>query len=167
MLPENSAQRKTLPVTEGVLKYFPLAIAYIALVSKVGNDKHNPGEPLHWSRGKSDDHADCIGRHLLDLGTYAGDGLLHDGMLAWRALANLQITLERLEKAGFEIYQLHGGLPPAPDPTGELVIGAPKAPRVTAAVTGASGATHVKAAEHSNAAGNGGGTARRPAGRAI
>jgi hypothetical protein len=149
MLPENSAQRKTLPVTEGVLNYFPLAIAYVALVSKVGNDKHNPGEPLHWSRGKSDDHADCIGRHLLDLGTYAADGLLHDGMLAWRALANLQLKLESLDTSGFDIFEFFGGQ------------------KITAAVTGASGATHVKTAKPSNAAGNGGGTARRQAGRAI
>ena len=116
MLPENSAQRKTIPVTEGVLKYFPLAIAYIALVSKVGNDKHNPGEPLHWSRGKSDDHSDCIGRHLLDLGTYDSAGLLHDGMLAWRALANLQIAIEDLTMKGHDVFKLHGGQGLAPAP---------------------------------------------------
>ena len=112
-LPENSEARKNLPVTDGVLNYFPLAIAYLALVSKRGNDKHNPGEPLHWSRGKSDDHANCIGRHLLELGKYAEDGLLHDGMLAWRAAANLQLRLEDLAKRGFSIFELHGGRGPA------------------------------------------------------
>ena len=160
MLPENSAQRKTLPVTEGVLKYFPLAIAYVALVSKVGNDKHNPGELLHWARGKSDDHADCIGRHLLDLGTYAADGLLHDGMLAWRALANLQLKLESLDTPGFDIFELYGG---ARLHT-ENRIGR----KITAAVTSASGAAHAAAKQQSShAAGNGGRTVRSTASRAI
>jgi hypothetical protein len=109
MLPENSETRKTLPVADGVLHYFPDAIAYVALVSKVGNDKHNPGEPLHWSRGKSDDHLNCIGRHMLEHGQYASDGILHDGNLAWRALANLQLTLERLTKLGHNVFALHGG----------------------------------------------------------
>lgn len=93
-LPEDSAERKDIPVTTGVLDYFPLAIAYIARVSKAGNDKHNPGQPLHWARGKSTDHADCIGRHLVQRGTFDAEGLRHSGMLAWRALALLQTELE-------------------------------------------------------------------------
>lgn len=113
-LPHSSAARKNLPVTTGVLDYFPDAIAYVAFVSKVGNDKHNPGEPLHWSRGKSDDHIDCVGRHLIERGTYEeGSGVLHDGMLAWRALANLQITLEELRAKGYDVWALFGGQTPA------------------------------------------------------
>lgn len=97
---DNSAVRKNLPVTTGVLDYFPLAIAYVALISKRGNDKHNPGEPLHWAREKSADHLDCIGRHLMEHGGTDENGMLHDGALAWRALANLQLELEAIISGG-------------------------------------------------------------------
>jgi hypothetical protein len=98
VLPAESAARKAIPLTSGVLDYFPAALAAVAEVSKAGNDKHNPGEPLHWSRGKSGDHADCIARHLVDRGTVdPEDGLRHSAKAAWRALALLQ---EELEAAG-------------------------------------------------------------------
>lgn len=91
------AKRKTQPVASGVLAYFPDAVKYVAYVSKVGNDQHNPGQPMHWAREKSTDHEDCAGRHLTD--HMSGDpmdtdGVLHLGKLAWRALAALQIYLE-------------------------------------------------------------------------
>lgn len=80
---------------EGLLKYFPDALAEVARVSFVGNQKHNPGQPLHWSREKSNDHKDCIARHLLEAGGIdATNGVRHSAQLAWRALANLQIELE-------------------------------------------------------------------------
>lgn len=100
VLPESSEERKEIPITTGVLDYFPAAIAYIAKVSKFGNDKHNPGEPLHWARGKSMDHADCIVRHLIERGTMDKNGIRHSGALAWRAMALLQEELEREEGAG-------------------------------------------------------------------
>jgi hypothetical protein len=109
-LTSNSDVRKNLPVVTGVLDYFPLAIAYVALVSKIGNDKHNPGQPLHWSRHQSADHIDCAGRHMLERGEWAEDnGVLHDGMLAWRALANLQLVLEEKRAQGFDIFAPYGG----------------------------------------------------------
>lgn len=99
MLPIDSAARKGIPVTTGVLDYFPDAIAEIAEVSRIGNDKHNPGQPLHWSREKSDDHADCIGRHLLERGTIdTVTGVRHSAQLAWRALALLQIEIEQAKE---------------------------------------------------------------------
>jgi len=79
----------------GLLKYFPDALAYVAHVSHVGNEQHNPGEPLHWAREKSTDHGDCIIRHQVEAGMMDDDGLLHDGKVAWRALAQLQLELER------------------------------------------------------------------------
>ena len=94
-LPEESAARKALPVVTGVIDYFPAALVEIAKVSKYGNDKHNPGQPLHHSRGKSNDHADAIGRHLIDRGLIDPDtGVRHSAELAWRALALLQQELE-------------------------------------------------------------------------
>lgn len=95
LLPADSRARKDTPVYSGCLAYFPLAVAEVAKLSKTGNDKHNPGEPLHWSRDKSNDDKDCIARHLLEVGTIdADDGHRHSTKLAWRALANLQRELE-------------------------------------------------------------------------
>lgn len=90
--------RKAIPITTGVLDYFPLAMAEIAIVSKAGNDQHNPGQPLHWAKEKSTDHADCIVRHLLERGTLDTDGMRHTAKVAWRALALLQTELEQETK---------------------------------------------------------------------
>lgn len=94
-LPTGTAARKDIPIARGVLDYFPAALAEVARLSKAGNDKHNPGEDLHWARGKSMDHADCILRHLIDRGTVdPEDGFSHSAKVAWRALAMLQEELE-------------------------------------------------------------------------
>lgn len=99
-LPTDSASRKGIPMAEGLLYYFPAALAAVAAVSKAGNDKHNPGQPMHHARGKSMDHADCIIRHLADAGAIdPEDGLRHTAKVAWRALALLQEELEREEGA--------------------------------------------------------------------
>ena len=91
----NEAQnRKSTPIFSGVLKYFPLALQEIARVSKIGNDQHNPGQPLHWDRSKSTDELDALTRHLLDAGRIDADGQRHSAKLAWRALANLEKELE-------------------------------------------------------------------------
>jgi hypothetical protein len=78
-----------------VVDYFPDALAAVAEVSFKGNEQHNPGQPLHWNRDKSQDFADTIMRHLIERGTMDTDGLRHSAKLAWRALANLQVELER------------------------------------------------------------------------
>lgn len=93
-----SARRKGIPLCTGVLDYFPAALEAVAQLSKAGNDKHNPGQPLHHARGKSMDHADCLLRHLKDRGEIDSEtGLSHTVAVAWRALAMLQ---EELEAAG-------------------------------------------------------------------
>jgi len=96
----DSQSRKAQPVFSGCMMYFPDALLAIAEHSRKANEKHNPGEPLHWSKDKSKDHADCIGRHLLDIGPKwdAIDpefGSYHATALAWRSLALLQTLLER------------------------------------------------------------------------
>lgn len=93
-LPKDPAKRKEFPIARGVLDYFPDAIAEVAHVSKVGNDQHNPGQPMHWAKEKSTDHADCIVRHLIDRGKLDSDGVRHSAKVAWRALALLQTELE-------------------------------------------------------------------------
>ncbi|MCZ2099184.1 MAG: hypothetical protein LC121_23580 [Anaerolineae bacterium] len=119
-LPADSAERKEYPIYSGVLRYFPAALAGVARHSKLGNDKHNPGEPLHHARGKSMDHEDCILRHLVDLSdllarrermvfTHRGERemaeqiLTEANALAWRALALAQRLHEQI-----------GGAPLAP-----------------------------------------------------
>jgi len=94
-MPVDSKERKNVPLVTGVLDYFPAALAAVARLSKFGNDKHNPGEDLHWARSKSNDHADCIARHLVDRGVIDPEtGMSHTVEVAWRALALLQLEEE-------------------------------------------------------------------------
>jgi hypothetical protein len=119
-LPTDSTARKAFPLWRGCFAYFPAALAGVARWSQLGNDKHNPGEPMHHARGKSDDHMDCIPRHLTDMGDLLavfdrqelkGESwdqwrakLMDEAdALAWRALALSQ-----------ELHELHDMAPLAP-----------------------------------------------------
>lgn len=95
VLTTDKAARKAQPMARGVLDYFPRALAAVANVSYVGNQQHNPGEPMHWAMHKSTDHADCILRHLAERGTMDDDGLRHSAKAAWRALALLEVELQK------------------------------------------------------------------------
>jgi hypothetical protein len=97
VLPTDSAVRKEIPIFSGVLNYFPLAVAAVARVSKRGNDQHNPGQPMHWAREKSQDHKDCIVRHLIDFESVNPSTGEYDdaAALVWRGLAALQLLEER------------------------------------------------------------------------
>jgi hypothetical protein len=83
-----------LPIATGVVDYFPDALADIARLSKIGNDKHNPDERLRWNRPLSSDHSDALMRHFIERGTVDTDGVRHSTKVAWRALAILQLELE-------------------------------------------------------------------------
>lgn len=111
---KTSAERKGEPIHSGVLKYFPDALAAVARVSKAGNDKHNPGEPLHWARTKSTDQMDAGIRHSLTPDQIdPDDGELEAAHMAWRVLAELQLLEEaRLAAAGIKSYS---GIVPAQD----------------------------------------------------
>lgn len=119
-LPIDSEERKNIPMATGVLGYFPAALAAVATTSKKGNDKHNAGQPMHHARGKSNDHADCIVRHAMDIqdllalverdewksgeGKQLSEQLRTElGQLAWRALAWSQ-----------ELHEAYLGAPLAP-----------------------------------------------------
>ncbi len=100
-LPTQSDIRKTIPLASGCQDYFPAALAAVAELSFWGNEKHNPGEPLHDARGKSTDDADCLLRHFIDRGKL--DEIVvngkqikvrHSTAVAWRALRILQKELE-------------------------------------------------------------------------
>ena len=113
-LPTDSAIRKNVPLHSGCYNYFPAALAGVATHSKAGNDKHNPGEPLHHVRWKSMDHADCIARHSMDIAD----------MLARRAVFTEMQTAELLSEADAlcwralawsqELHERFGGSPLAP-----------------------------------------------------
>lgn len=92
----DSATRKATPIFSGVMRYFPNALAAVARLSKIGNDKHNPGEPLHWARDKSTDHGDCIARHQITFDQIDPEsGEYHAAGVAWRALAQLELLEEK------------------------------------------------------------------------
>lgn len=104
-LPKDSATRKCFPIATGHDDYFPAAIAAVALLSYISNEKHNPGQPLQHARGKSGDHRDCQARHAIDSADPTCDRLEELTCKAWRAYAELQEYAESL------------GAPPAPAAT--------------------------------------------------
>lgn len=85
-LPAGSAERKEYPLYSVLFGYFPAAMNALAHHAYKSNDKHNPGKPLQWSRNNSDDHAECLLRHLQE-GDYEG--------VMWRAAALLQLAKEK------------------------------------------------------------------------
>jgi len=89
------SDRKKYPVFTGLVKYFPDAIMEVARCSWAGNQQHHPDKPLHWDRGKSNDHLDAMMRHAIQAGQIDTDGVRHSAKVAWRALANLQMELEK------------------------------------------------------------------------
>lgn len=106
VLPTDAKLRKAVPLARGVLDYFPAALVAVAAVSRVGNDQHNPGQPLQWAREKSADHADSLIRHLIERGTRDSDGLRHSAKMAWRALALLQLEIESEADATWEPWHV-------------------------------------------------------------
>lgn len=90
-----SAERKASPMFSGCLQYIPGALEMFARMSVWGNNKHNPGQPLHHARGKSADHGDCILRHQKDVGTIDPEsGMDHAVAEFWRSGIQLQELLE-------------------------------------------------------------------------
>ncbi len=87
-------KRKEQPLYSGCFNYFPDALIAVAEVSFLGNQWHNPGQPLHWDRSKSMDQHDALLRHLTGAGTIDTDGIRHSAKVAWRALAALQLEIE-------------------------------------------------------------------------
>lgn len=90
-------KRKSTPIFDGVLAYFPDAIAEVAHCSRVANEQHNAGQPMHWNKSASADELGSLTRHLVDIASgeeVDDDGILHRAKVAWRALASLQRYLD-------------------------------------------------------------------------
>lgn len=121
-LPIDSNERKDYPLSRGCYAYFPAALAGIAKHSAIAGAKHTGGELVH-NRWLSNDHEDCIERHMSDLRDFlaqlargqfepanvdgadwlVGKILSEANALAWRACALSQTLHEDL-----------GGAPLAP-----------------------------------------------------
>lgn len=104
MITTDAKERKSLPLVTGVLDYFPDALLEVSRVSEVGNRQHNPGEPLHWAKEKSQDEEDAAGRHILDRFIKDTDGCYHAAKICWRWLAFLQKLIEA-ERKGMTYQQ--------------------------------------------------------------
>lgn len=96
-LPDEQEKRNEFPMAEGLLDYFPNALAEVARLSYAATQQHHPDKPMHWDRSKSRDHRNKIMRHLIDTGKFDDKGQRHSTMVAWRALALLQEELEEQE----------------------------------------------------------------------
>lgn len=96
-LPDDAQKRLEYPMADGLLDYFPNALAEVARLSYVATQQHHPDKGMHWDRTKSKDHRNKIMRHLVDTGTVDDKGMRHSAMVAWRALALLQEELENDE----------------------------------------------------------------------
>jgi hypothetical protein len=104
--------RKMLQVFTVQSEYFPKAMREVTRVCVAGNAQHNPGEPLHWARGKSMDQMNALFHHMVDhkmghvfdetdppeiLAAVDGKPLYSMAKAAWRALAELELTIEKVE----------------------------------------------------------------------
>jgi hypothetical protein len=107
LLSLTSAERKECAVSRGLFAYFPDALAAVARHSVRMNEKHNPGQPVHWSREKSSDQPDCEARHLIatSINPDVRDQDDAPEMIckAWRALADAQLWIERKHANGEKI----------------------------------------------------------------
>ena len=100
MLTEDDAVRKSIPVYDGFICYFPRGMAEVAVHSKLSNDQHNPGEPMYWNRSKSMDHDNSEARHMLDKAIAGKDAPLRQQIeiqraRCWRSMAELECLLEK------------------------------------------------------------------------
>lgn len=107
-LPKDYGARKALPLFTFLTEYFPDAILEMTKVSVAGNVQHNPGEKMHWARGKSMDQLNTAMRHIFDhgmgnvyddeppevLACIGEDGTMHLAKAAWRLLAEIQLICE-------------------------------------------------------------------------
>ena len=64
------------PVWDYLFKYFPLAFLEEVRVAVIGNEQHNPGQPLHWAREKSTDQLNAALRHQFDYAKLKAEGVI-------------------------------------------------------------------------------------------
>lgn len=95
---DDYATRKKWQIWTFLTEYFPDAFLATVDVAIKGNDQHNPGETLHWARGKSTDQMNTALRHIWDHTTLTpkdNDGAYHLAKAIWRLSAELQLVIEK------------------------------------------------------------------------
>jgi hypothetical protein len=81
-------------IATGVVDYFPNALAAVGRHSRLGNEKHNPGEEMHWAFDKSTAHADAAMSHFAQRGQIDPEtGEDYDVGALWRMLAMVETRL--------------------------------------------------------------------------
>jgi hypothetical protein len=116
LLPTEDKARKMLPMFKQVARYFPKALREITKVSVVNNVRYNPDRApadINWSRGKSTDQLGSAFHHMLE---HEVDGKVFEAVpeaaakvtginqvyilaeAAWRVLAELELTIEKVER---------------------------------------------------------------------
>lgn len=99
-MPGNKFDEGKAPVTQ-LLRQFPKAIAYIALISQYGHEKYGEEEDNekwdNWRKVENNKfrYEQAAGRHLLETnGKFDDSTFLHIGHVAWNALARLELELD-------------------------------------------------------------------------
>lgn len=132
-LPKDNALRKALPLFTFLTEYFPDAILELVKVSVAGNMQHNPGEPMHWARGKSMDQLNTAQRHMWDYATtgpyndepplppeilaaIGGEPPMHLANAAWRLLAQIQLDCEQRARVQTVVELFPDAYALTPDP---------------------------------------------------
>jgi hypothetical protein len=116
ILPKDDKARKGLPLLKQI-GYFPKALREITKVSVVNNVRYNPDRDpfdINWARGKSTDQTGSGFRHIFE---HEFGGVVFDDVsaeiakvtgidkvyvlaeAAWRALAALELEIEKVESA--------------------------------------------------------------------
>lgn len=120
MLPNDNTARKGIPLYTYLTQYHPNALVEVAKVAVAGNEQHNPGEPMHWAKGKSMDQLNTAMRHIFDHGmgnAYDRDDpyrcesrrpIMHLAKAAWRLLAEIELLCEARDM-GLNIDELVRG----------------------------------------------------------
>jgi hypothetical protein len=93
---EDKVRKEDYPLYSFMFGYFPDAWLAVVQVAVAGNKQHNPGQPLHWARGKSTDQMNTAWRHQWDYGRGVKrdtDGQFHLAKAVWRLMA-LQLDIE-------------------------------------------------------------------------
>lgn len=100
-IPYTDAERKEWQLDTFMFEYFPDAWLAVVQVAIAGNKQHNPGQPLHWARGKSTDQFNTAFRHYWERrrGVHKDtDGQPHLAKAIWRLMARLQLDIEEDRK---------------------------------------------------------------------
>src|SRR3546814_18002719 len=82
-------------MADGLLDYFPNALAEVSRLSHAATKQHHPDKPMHWDRSKSTHHRNKIMRHLVHAGKLVDKGMRNPAMGAWPTLALLTAQLNR------------------------------------------------------------------------